>query len=340
MKVRRLLYLASIFGLFAGLFGTSFTANAATFPGENGNIAFTTMGQAGKEAIWTLKLQSGHTKLLRNDAHSPVWSPDGEKIAFVGADGHIWVMDAKGHKRKKLTDALGYRDDSPVWSSDGSRLAFVRKEKTGIMKSAIFITKKDGSVINLSGWGYFRSPSWSPSGRELVYEQYGGVEHTLHIKNVNTSEMRTLTTLSDAVESHVSWSPGGKKILYSDSSNEIYTIWPDGSHRAVISDGDSYSASWSPNGKRIAFLEDPADDHISISEEDGTVRWVPVQKDEYHTIGAPLWSPDGSKLFFTMSHEASGQKFTGTFLVDAKEELQTPVKIADGELKDPNWQAK
>lgn len=131
-----------------------------------------------------------------------------------------------------------------------------------------------------------------------------------------------------------------KKFSIKTAVNEVYTIWPDGSHRTVISDGDSYSASWSPDGQRIAFLEDPQDDHISISEVDGTVEWLPVEKGMYQTIGAPVWSPDGTRLLFIMSCETPQQKATHTFVRELAAEATTPIKIATTELKHVSWQAK
>jgi Tol biopolymer transport system component len=49
----------------------------------------------------------------------PAWSPDGEKIAYatdVGADPSIWVMDADGSDRTRLTDG-----NWPSWFPDGER---------------------------------------------------------------------------------------------------------------------------------------------------------------------------------------------------------------------------
>ena len=66
----------------------------------------------------------------------PVWSPDGEHIAFtsgkdrdpvVGGHWGLYVMAADGKNRRKLTGdsfAAGY----PAWSADGKRIAFVSSE--------------------------------------------------------------------------------------------------------------------------------------------------------------------------------------------------------------------
>jgi Tol biopolymer transport system component len=161
----------------------------------------------------------------------------------------------------------------------------------------------------------------------------------LLIKNLTSGNIRQLTELSDNVESSVSWSLSNK-ILFSDSQDEVYTIWPDGSHRSVISDGESRDASWSPTGDNIAFLEDPNDDHISISEKDGTVRWIFIEKGAYKIIGTPIWSPDGRSLLVTMSYSVSDQQVTDTFLLDLTTENVIPKKIANDDYTQVDWQAR
>ena len=58
-------------------------------------------------------------RLTFNDAadHSPVWSPDGKRIAFVSFvydQGEILVMDADGSNQQRLTNN-GAEDHSPDW---------------------------------------------------------------------------------------------------------------------------------------------------------------------------------------------------------------------------------
>ena len=67
------------------------------------------------------------TRLTFNDAFdaSPVWSPDGRRIAFTSdRDGRseVYVMNADGSGVTRLThnDAV---DSSPAWSPDGRRIA-------------------------------------------------------------------------------------------------------------------------------------------------------------------------------------------------------------------------
>lgn len=65
-------------------------------------------------------------------SHSPRWSPDGKKLAFVSnrsGKNQIFVMDARGGEARKLTSCL-HGAEKPVWSPDGNSIAFQVTLKT------------------------------------------------------------------------------------------------------------------------------------------------------------------------------------------------------------------
>ncbi len=73
----------------------------------------------------------------------PVWSPSGEKIAFVSTrDGNkeIYVMDADGEHPRRLTSNK-LVDDYPVWSPDGQKIAFVSRRDGNF---EIYVTRTAG----------------------------------------------------------------------------------------------------------------------------------------------------------------------------------------------------
>jgi hypothetical protein len=62
-------------------------------------------------------------------ASGPRWSPDGKQIAYID-DGNLWIMNANGSHKKRLTDsAPAYADARPSWSPNGKYLAFVRTKR-------------------------------------------------------------------------------------------------------------------------------------------------------------------------------------------------------------------
>ncbi|HEX6461738.1 MAG TPA: hypothetical protein VFZ58_00500 [Candidatus Saccharimonadales bacterium] len=314
------------------------SAYATTFLGENGRIAYT-VSQRGAIDLRLMQADGSHDYLVARGAKHPVWSPNGQKLAYI-LQGQLFTMHVNGVK-KCLTCSSAVPAHSPAWSADGKWLAFVRtvKAANGQPQSAIFTTKSSSAnEQNITGWlknGEYNSPSFSPDGTRLVYEKRAANTRQLYIKNLAMNYERLLTSLSDDVDSRVSFSPNGKKILFNDSANEIYTIWPDGSHRSVISDGDSYQASFSPNGDRVVFLEDPSDASIGVSGPDGSVSYLLIDTMGYQTIGTPQFSPDGQKLLFTLSSEQTSALFS---LELGKPDAQ-PLKLATGLITEASWQA-
>lgn len=317
------------------LIGTISPVGATTYPGENGTIA---TAKTNASRIFAVDPKSGEAQRLTGaGSQQPVWSPDGSRLAYVRG-GYVFVATSRGKDIYHIDHKKGMSDGNPVWSADGSKLAFVRTDIAS-RRSAVYTVQTGNSVAtSVSGWSNskgYRAPSWSPNGTQIVYEEYDAVSARLLIKSVTTGIAHELTSLSDVTESsNATWSPNGKKILFRDSTNELYTIWPDGTHRAVISDGDSYNGVWSPDGTRLAFIEDPGDETVSVTDPDGSVRWVAIEKGAYDQLGVVVWSPDGTKLGMTM--EKAGKYDLFVFDI-ASGEQSLLVKDVQGM---PSWQSR
>src|SRR4029450_8590288 len=154
---------------------------------------------------------------------------------------------------RSLTRQADISDSEPTWSHDGARLAFVRTKREHTAKqSALFTVKANGDDLeNISGWSKdktYRVPSWAPGNKRLAYEEISSSSGKIFIKNLASGNVSACTELSYISQAPLlAWSPSGRKLLFNDSEGQVYTVWIDGTHRAVISDGDSYGASWSPD---------------------------------------------------------------------------------------------
>ena len=182
-----------------------------------------------KNDIVAMNLDGSERSTLFSDptlnALQPVWSPQGDRIAF----------------------ALG---------------AFFQKRKPSPRAADIAVIGADGTDLQLltSGDGNYGFPSWSPDGSELVYRSFSHTTPGLCIINVETRETRLLI---EGPHNFPAWSPAGDRIAFTsnqDGDYEIYSIRSDGSDLKCLTNtpGNDAHLSWSPDGKWIAFSSERA----------------------------------------------------------------------------------
>ena len=168
----------------------------------------------------------GVVRLTNNpeDEWSPVWSPDGTRIAYqkdVGGQSEIYVMLADGSSQTRLTNDGGY-DGDPAWSPDNTRIAFTAFRNS---QWRIWVMNAlDGSgQTQLSDTAYSEDPAWSPDGTQIAYDADAATSDgwwELWVMNSNGAiSIRSiiLPAIRDAYPR--SWSPDGAYISLHPGSN-------------------------------------------------------------------------------------------------------------------------
>ena len=270
---------------------------------------------------------SNQKRLTSNSASdtSPVWSPDGTKIAFVSyRDGNneIYVMNSDGSNQTRLTNNETF-DVSPVWSPDGSKIAF-RSYSAGNYN--IFVMNNDGTnrqcfTNHSTGTSY---PVWSPDSKRIVFTT-GNWDEYLCTINVDGSNEIHLTE-RERQGGSFTISPDGSQIAfvsgvvgwddevgYTFTDSNIYMINTDGSDKQPVT---YYSANntwielvfWSPGGNNIAYAYCNYEDYLEhdviymdlyTMHPDGSNQ-ICIQKFASIETGYFIWSPDGSKIAFEL----------------------------------------
>jgi hypothetical protein len=253
----------------------------ATFPGQNGEIAFERGGD-----IWTMNPDGTNQVNLTNDSApqgAPAWSADGSKLAFTQNDGsgsQIWKMLADGTGRMKLSDGTT-GDFDPSWSPDDQKILFT---------------------------------SCCPPGHDFTLETMNadGTGRT-----VLGDSLRELFATDWASDGSTAWSAadpcGGASVVLSTFG----TLTAGGCGDPPL---NSFEPSWSPDSQHVAYAVEVCSSclHYAVStvNRDGTdphqLTAPPADGDDR----GPAWSPDGSKIAFYRSGRIKVMNSDGTGIVD------------------------
>jgi TolB protein len=118
----------------------------------------------------TIRPEGGGLRRLshqRDGVFSPAWSPTGRRIAFLGSDDALYLLDAGG-RRRRLAGRFGTRLS---WSPGGSTLAFEIRGISPALNADIGTvdveTGKRRTLTHDEGDEF--GPAWSPDGRKIAF---------------------------------------------------------------------------------------------------------------------------------------------------------------------------
>lgn len=209
--------------------------------------------------IWRVPTAGGQAVALTHDAGwdgHPVWSRDGQQIAFASdrfGDLDIFVMNAQGGDLKRLTyhDADDFPSD---FSPDGQQVLF-SSARLDSKNSSYFPTSRLPELyqVPLSGGAprmLFTNPArearWSPDGSQLVYREEKAYENEWRQRDTSVFA-RDIWIYTPATGEHkkVTDNPGGDHApVWSPDGSALYmqSELPGGSfnvRRVSLENGDS-----------------------------------------------------------------------------------------------------
>jgi Tol biopolymer transport system component len=221
----------------------------ATYPGANGKIAFASNDGSG---IYTMNADgSGATAVTTGYAESPVWSPDGTKIAF-DRNNDIYVVNADGSGEYSVTGPPLHPSGGEglaAWSADGKEIAYSKFVfvLNQIPHLNLFKSTADGLIeTRLTDYaGNDLYADWSPDGQKIAFAR----DDVVYVMNADGSGVTSLGVSGISP----SWSPDSQKIAF-NGLNGIAVMNADGTNLVEITaNKDDAAPAWSPDGSKIVF---------------------------------------------------------------------------------------
>ena len=183
----------------------------------------------------------------------PEISPDGERILFdsvaLDADGpwhQIWVMEADGSERRRLTTGRAYHSDAR-WAPDGEWIVYQSGEHGSpddpLAIIEIRIMRADGTGGRRVTWDGARNtyPTFSPDGTRIAFTKEHGDNADIWVVGVDGGEPRRMT-FHPGVDTTPCWSPDGTRLYFSssrggESEDVFYLELDEDSERSRSTDG-------------------------------------------------------------------------------------------------------
>jgi len=254
------------------------------------------------------------------------WSPDGKHIAYV-ADGQLWIADANGLGRHKITSLNGGAT-GPVWSPSGDRIAFTSSVYPECSTDACNVGKAKTTAdsklkAHVADQLMFRHwNAWDDGTRSHLF--------------VVTADGRLIRDLTPGAKYDVppgpfggsegyAWSPDGRELTYTAKNQgrtdawttdvNLYTISAEGGEPSVITlsnKGADQNPVYSPDGRYIAYASQARaafeSDRFRLMLYDRTAkRSTELLPTWDRNADAYFWAPD-SKSIYVQTTDAGRDK--------------------------------
>jgi TolB protein len=196
----------------------------------------------------------------RSATRLPVWSPDGQEIAFWSTRDGFWRfyrMGWDGSRQRQISTRVGLMPYTyPMWSPDGQRILF-RLWAARFGATIFLLDLRDGSTDDLTErLSAAGDLAWSPDGTRLIFRSEKERNGEVYLLDVVSGALTNLTRDS-AIDFQPSWSPDGQEIVFVSTRNgrgELFVMRADGSEVRQVTEGGGWQPAWSPAGDQIAFI--------------------------------------------------------------------------------------
>ena len=244
---------------------------AASFSvADNGSLVYVSGGGGGagpqRSLVWVDR-EGGETPLDSPvlSYRRPRVSPDGTRVAVdvgIAGESDIWIHDLRrGTEAILTTDAT--IDRAPLWTPDGERVVFHSDRDGGGLFSKLVDAPGEAELVMTARAGapFIEPGAWSADGRTLVFGEVAG------------------------------------GLVAGGPPDNLFSMEGDRASEPLLATESRETApSISPDGNWIAYASDETGQReVYVQRFPGLGAKKPISTDGG---GQPVWSPDGSELFY------------------------------------------
>jgi tricorn protease len=183
--------------------------------------------------VFTVPVAKGDARNLTRTPgvaeRTPIWSPDGSKIAFLSdADGDykLHVVDQMGTGTPDVYSLTIVPNayHGLTWSPDGKRILFIDR---GLCLHTLDLETRVSTLVDREPYYFIGEsimPSWSPDGKWIAYTKRGKNKlRAVHLYSVESGQTAQVTDgLSDA--SNAAFDRSGKYLYFVASTDLAQTV--------------------------------------------------------------------------------------------------------------------
>jgi dipeptidyl aminopeptidase/acylaminoacyl peptidase len=210
-----------------------------------------------------------------------------------------------------------------AWTSDGAAV-YLKVDSAGSNPHIERVgTNGENDFVPITELTYDLSPSPSGDDFTFAFSRGMGLGSEMWLAHQNGNIVRQVAADKNNYLSFARWSPDGRQIAFikiPDSATpftvgQLWVMDANGSNARQLADADAghgFPPAWSPDGKKVAFVvrENPQDPNAdqsagalisNIDIADLESRKVnQLTHLENARVEAPIWSPDGNIIVFTV----------------------------------------